>query len=627
MTHRDYNILQQKMQALWTCIFLLLTLHFIVGKFHTCGMTGTIQFIDLETKRGIPLVSITTTNDVTYISDSNGVISLNEPGWTDQSIWFRVNTDGYELVDGDEFQGATVILSCQVVVLKMKRKQLAERLYRVTGQGIYRDSFLSGQPVPFISQDVIREFFLTNAKIMGQDSVMNVVYKGRYYWFFGDTNCQSRYLGNFYASGAFSNFEKLKTVGLMISPNLTYFTQSEGFVKGMAPVPPLDLPTWLHAVHVRKNQSKEEMFATYMKPDHDMNIVKRGILKWNDQLEQFESFMMIDFSKYFSYPIDGSHLVHLNKDDGMIYFGQPYPIVRTSNYLDLDAYQSFTPLKAGTSNANLSSIQLDYNEKGQLVYDWKFNTSPLSAEQMFNLVMSGKMKQQDAYLLQLRSHQDGSLVIAHAGSVNYNPYRNRYVMIVEQFVGKEAPSTLGEVWYAEGVSPIGPFVYATKIATHKGQDFYNPSHHWELDEDGGRVIYFEGTFSNFWTSSSPIPRYNYNQLMYRLDIERVLSEHPVPVFKDLESDMFSLQFKGSFDNRRYEVQFYAHGSPCTDCVPIYQRCERFENNRQCVFTLKPSTHETPLFYAKLSKGVSLLSIHQVITTVEGANFIVFSVQF
>jgi hypothetical protein len=90
---------------------------------------------------------------------------------------------------------------------------------------------------------------------------------------------------------------------------------------------------------------------------------------------------------------------------------------------------------------------------------------------------------------------------------------------------------LGEIWYAESPNPVGPWVYARKIVTHRReighglakrsdtQDLYNPTHHPFLDQQGGRIIYFEGTYTNSF-SGNPVqtPRYEYNQIMYRLDL-------------------------------------------------------------------------------------------------------------
>ena len=66
----------------------------------------------------------------------------------------------------------------------------------------------------------------------------------------------------------------------------------------------------------------------------------------------------------------------------------------------------------------------------------------------------------------------------------------------------------------------GPWKLATKIITHDQYSFYNPVHHAFLDQDGGRLIYFEGTYVNtFSGNKDATPRYNYNQIMYRLDLD------------------------------------------------------------------------------------------------------------
>jgi hypothetical protein len=86
-------------------------------------------------------------------------------------------------------------------------------------------------------------------------------------------------------------------------------------------------------------------------------------------------------------------------------------------------------------------------------------------------------------------------------------------------IGGDA-SHLGEVWYAESDHPSGPFPVATKILTHNRQTFYNVVHHDFLDREGGRVIHFEGTYTHeFSGNPDKTPRYNYNQILYRLDLD------------------------------------------------------------------------------------------------------------
>lgn len=60
---------------------------------------------------------------------------------------------------------------------------------------------------------------------------------------------------------------------------------------------------------------------------------------------------------------------------------------------------------------------------------------------------------------------------------------------------------------------------AKHIVTHTEYSFYNPAQHEYFSKDGGRIIYFEATYTNTFTQSMPTPRYNYNQMMYKLDLD------------------------------------------------------------------------------------------------------------
>ena len=104
----------------------------------------------------------------------------------------------------------------------------------------------------------------------------------------------------------------------------------------------------------------------------------------------------------------------------------------------------------------------------------------------------------------------------HRGSVAWNAYRNKWIMIACQQGGT---SMLGEIWYAESPELTGPWQHAKKIVTHDKYSFYNPVHHPFFDQEDGRLIYFEGTYTTtFSGNANPTPRYDYNQIMYRLDL-------------------------------------------------------------------------------------------------------------
>jgi hypothetical protein len=131
-------------------------------------------------------------------------------------------------------------------------------------------------------------------------------------------------------------------------------------------------------------------------------------------------------------------------------------------------------------------------------------------------LLKDKVLKTSEIAFQLRDCDSGEPIIAHRGSMAWNEYRQRWIMIASQSMGT---SLLGEIWYAEAESPIGPWRGATKILTHDNYTFYNPRHHPMLDEHDGRVIYFEGTYTNTFSGNPDrTPRYNYNQIMYRLDL-------------------------------------------------------------------------------------------------------------
>ena len=124
----------------------------------------------------------------------------------------------------------------------------------------------------------------------------------------------------------------------------------------------------------------------------------------------------------------------------------------------------------------------------------------------------------------------------HHSTVYWNAYRKRWVMVLVQAGGT---SNLGEAWYAEAAAPQGPWRWTVKVATHAAphddNDFYNPLQHPTFAKEGGRFIYFEGTYVNTFSGNpNPTPWYNYNQLMYRLDLSDPQLKLPDPPASDDE---------------------------------------------------------------------------------------------
>ena len=109
-----------------------------------------ITVVDSETGRGVPLVTLTTTNRISYVTDSAGLVAFRELGLMNERVFFSVEAHGYRHAeDGFGFRGLALdAVPGKQATIEIERVQIAERLYRVTGQGIYRDSVLLGAEIP-----------------------------------------------------------------------------------------------------------------------------------------------------------------------------------------------------------------------------------------------------------------------------------------------------------------------------------------------------------------------------------------------------------------------------------------------------------------------------------------------
>jgi hypothetical protein len=113
---------------------------------------------------------------------------------------------------------------------------------------------------------------------------------------------------------------------------------------------------------------------------------------------------------------------------------------------------------------------------------------------------------------------DGKAVKPHTGHIAWNQYRKRWVAIFLESFGK--PSVFGEIWYAEAESPLGPWGKAIKVVSHQNYTFYNPRLHPEWTEKESSIVLFEATYtSEFADRPFPTSRYDYNQVLYRLDLD------------------------------------------------------------------------------------------------------------
>jgi hypothetical protein len=478
------------------------------------GRYFAIEVVDEETGRGVPMVELKTTSNVSYFTDSAGLIAFDEPGLMNKKVWFSIAAHGYEYpADGFGSRGAALRTSPGGAArLRIKRINIAERLYRVTGQGIYRDTALLGRKPPI-------DLPLLNADVTGQDGILNAIYRGKLYWFYGDTNRLSYPLGNFAMAGATTPLPD--KIDPAVGFNLRYFVGADGFARPMAPMKGEGV-VWLFGVVVLSDRGEERMFAYYQRRRGLGAVLEYGFVVYNDDKDVFEKLKTVAPEPVL-FPQGYPFRVKSGQEE-YVYFTAPYPAVRvkadSKSYLDLAAYESYTCLKAGTRYGDKARVELDRDVQGKLVWGWKRNTPPLGPKEQQELIAAGKMKRAESPF-RLEDADSAKPILLNNCSCFWNHYRRRYVMIASQAFGA---SMLGEVWYSEAERPEGPWIEARKIITHgnmKGDthDFYNPTQHAFFDQEGGRIIYLEGSYVNTFSGNPrTTPYYEYNQIMYRLDL-------------------------------------------------------------------------------------------------------------
>jgi len=479
--------------------------------------------------RGVPLVELRTVNSIRYFTDSNGIVAFYEPGLMDTDVFFFVESHGYEFPkDGFGFRGARLKTSLATsVVIKISRINIAERLYRVTGEGIYRDSVLTAEPVRLANP-------VLNGQVVGQDSVFTCLYRGRLFWMWGDTARPSYPLGNFAMSGAVSDLPEHGGLDPAVGINLEYYVGEDGFSR---PVSPLKEPglVWLDGLLTAKDkEGQQRMVAKYARLQSLTGILERGLVVFNDSTSSFEPLVRsgVEFLPYSS----SGHAFSVNVDGRKYYyFATPFPLavrmrIRADwdNVIDPNRYEVLTVLEAKKSDGGRTP-RLDLGES-ETPYRWA-RFADLTGDYASARTSVVEALKKETKNVHLRDIESGREISHHGGTVYFNAYRQRWVMVFVQ-QGGEA-SYLGEIWYAEADTAVGPWVYTKKIVTHNQYSLYHPKQHPYFDQQGGRLIYFEGTYAYGFSGSAEnaTPRYDYNQIMYRLDLADERLCLPVAVYQ------------------------------------------------------------------------------------------------
>lgn len=484
----------------------------LAARSHVAAQPFAIHVIDEATGRGVPLVELKTTNSIVFVTDSHGLAAIDEPGLMGTRVYFSVSSHGYEFPkDGFGFRGkALEVTPGGEATLKIKRLNIAERLYRVTGQGIYADTVRLGRETP-IAQPVI------NGLVLGQDSVQTAIFQGKLRWFWGDTTQAAYPLGNFGTSAAVSDLPGNGGLNPSVGVNLQYLLDEKGFSRPMFKLGKPG-PVWVDAMLILNDPEGQERLVCHYSRMRDLgHREEHGLAAFDDERGEFTPLVTFPDDARL-YPQGQDFRVTEEDGEEYLYFATACPLIRVrarwDDVLDPERYEAYSPLVEGSA-LDLKNPAFDREAAGALRYGWKRNTAAIGPQDQRTLITKGLILPEECRPWTVDA-ATGQPVQLQAGSVHWNEFRQRYVMIASQLFGT---SVLGEIYYAEAPRPEGPWSRGVKIVTHEKYSFYNPMQHPYFDEDGGRAIYFEGTYTHSFSGNEhQTPRYDYNQVMYRLDL-------------------------------------------------------------------------------------------------------------
>jgi hypothetical protein len=423
-----------------------------------------IEIVESGSGWPVPLVELRTTHNVAFVSDNAGVIAFDLPELMGRETWFDVRGHGYERPkDGFGYRGVRLTPEPgKTLHVEVNRTIIARRLGRLTGAGLFAESQKTG-----------RDLDWKESGVLGSDSIQLAAYRDRLFWLWGDTTLAHYPLGVFDSTAAITSLAPLLAFEPPVRLTLDYFRDLAGQPRGVAKMPGTG-PTWLSGmVTLPDAQGRPHLVAVYSKIRGYLEAYEVGLCVWSDDQQRFDRLRVVWTRSDTSgepAPSPQGHPAFWTDEQGgrWVLFGDPFPRLRCP--ATFEAWQ----------NTNTWQVLEPQRE--------------------------------------VRAALGDASVKPHSGSIAWNPWRKRWVTVFMQAGGK--PSKLGELWYAEADAPTGPWGPAVKVLSHDNYTFYNPRLHPELTSADSPVLLFEGTYTaEFADRPPPTPRYNYNQVLYRLDLD------------------------------------------------------------------------------------------------------------
>ena len=422
-----------------------------------------IRIVDEANGWPVPLVQLTTIHNVKFVSDNAGVICFDLPELMNVKTWFHVEGHGYSVgTDAFGYSGVRLLPRAgDTLTIKVKRQLPAMRLGRITGAGLFAESQKLGDYTAWKEQ-----------RVLGCDSVQNTVHDGKLFWGWGDTLLAHYPLGRFHMIGATTNIQPLESFKPPIQLRYDYVTDDQGTPRNVAKMPG-DGPTWLDGyVSLPDDAGRKRLVATYAKIRPPLTVYEKGLCVWNEQTRRFDKHTVVwthNENTPEPPPMPHGHPVFWKdrNGDNIVLFGDPFPTLSCKA-----TFEAWANPETWKQLRPQSSVP-----------------TPGATEE----------------------------IVPHRGAIAWNAFRGKWVTVFTQLHGDS--SGLGEIWYAEAESAFGPWSGATKVVTHNKYSFYNPQLHPQFTATDSAILLFEATFTRaFSQASAPTPRHDYNQILYRLDL-------------------------------------------------------------------------------------------------------------
>jgi hypothetical protein len=441
---------------------LLITMTSLAHALEPCR----IEVVDAENGWPVPLVELRTNHQLRFVTDNAGLIAFDAPELMGVETWFTIEGHGYGVkADGFGYRGLRLTPQPgEKLTVKVNRELPAKRLGRLTGGGLFAESQKLGGHTAW-----------QESGILGCDSVQLAEHNGKLFWGWGDTTLPQYPLGLFHMLGATTDLKPLASFEPPLKLPFEYFRDANGRPRNTAEMPGPG-PTWLSGYASLPDRDRvHHLVATYVKIKNMLTAYECGLCVWDEKSQNFKlhkKLWTLSDAEPKQPLMPEGHPVLWKDDDGTysLLFGDPFPRLKFkptfAAWEDPSQWEAIAPQKeVPTANGEES-------------------------------------------------------VTPHRGSIAWNNYRKRWVTVFTQMYGK--PSSLGEIWYAEADSPFGPWKDAVKVVTHNNYTFYNPRLHPELTSTDSPILLFEGTYTaTFADHAIPTPRYDYNQVMYRLDLDEL----------------------------------------------------------------------------------------------------------